>query len=239
MLNQIVKARFKHVIDLFNLTGHIDHTVEKGGFREFFVSQLIRPLIPNHFGIGTGIIIDKSGKQSPQIDLLIYDRRTLQPIFEADNRGIYPIDSVMAVIEVKTSLSTTDLPVLQETALCLLPGHHEESLYISTPGTKPNPHDPDHPLTNYPLYSIFSYTSNAGRAESDRIKENCRRDSWRGFRLIGVADKGIWGFNDESDDFDQLLYNEGDFIIKYLHMLLSELENIAKTRGSFGLQYWI
>lgn len=240
MLKDIIKARFNHIIDLFDLTAQIDHTVEKGGFREYFVSQLIRPLIPNHFGIGTGIIIDHRGRQSPQIDLLIYDRRTLQPIFEADNRGIYPIDSVIAVIEIKTKLTSTDLRTLEKTALCFLPGEHPESLYIVTPGTMENPDDPIHPLTKYPIYSIFAYTSDAaGREEGDRIKDYCNDISWRGFRLIGVADKGIWKFNDDANDFERVEYEEDEFIIKYLHQLLSELENIAKSRGDFGLQNWI
>jgi len=239
MLDKIIKARFDHVIDLFNLTEEIDHPVEKGGFREYFISQLVRPLIPVHFGIGNGIIIDKNGKQSPQIDVLIYDKRRLQPIFEADNRGIYPVDSIMAVVEIKTKLTATELAKLEKTALAFLPGVAPNSLHIETPGTIPNPADPAHPITKYPLYSIFSYTSDAAQDEGTRIKKHCNRISWPGFRLIGVADKSLWSYNDVTGNFDDLLVGGRNFIITYLHMLLSELENTAKSRGDFGLQYWI
>lgn len=113
-LKKIIKARYNHIKELFDLSSVIEHPVEKGGFREYFISDLIRPLIPPHFGIGNGIIMDKYGHQSPQIDVLIYDKRNLQPIFEADNRGIYPIDAVIAVIEIKTIITSTDIRNLQK-----------------------------------------------------------------------------------------------------------------------------
>jgi hypothetical protein len=87
----------------------------------------------------------------------------------------------------------------------------------------------------YPLYSIFAYSSDADKDEGVRIKEHCSPFSVTGFRLIGVVGKGIWSFNDHNKNFDKLDFD----IVQYLKLLLSEIEETAKSRGDYGLRYWL
>lgn len=239
MLTELIRARFRNTLDMFELTRAIDHTVEKGGFREFFISELIKPLIPPHFGIGNGIIMDITGLQSPQIDILIYDKRNLQPIFQTESRGIYPIDSVIMVIEIKSKLTTTDLKNLSKTSCMFLPGHSTNSFLIATPGKIEDVKNSKGKMTQYPGYSIFAYDSDANKDEGIRIKEQCESTTWAGFRLIGVANKGIWGYEESTNDFNKINCTEDDIIIVYLKHLLSNIEETALTRGNFGLQYWL
>jgi hypothetical protein len=37
--------------------------------------------------------------------LLIYDKSRVAPIFESNEHGVYPVDSVLAVLEVKRGMS--------------------------------------------------------------------------------------------------------------------------------------
>lgn len=107
-LRKIVDARIKHMGELYELAGGIEHDGEKGAFREFFVHELLRPLLPGHFGVGAGVVTDALGqRQSPQVDVIVYDRRRMPPLMLAGSSGIYPIDSVVAVCEVKSQLKAT------------------------------------------------------------------------------------------------------------------------------------
>jgi hypothetical protein len=101
MLIKSISTYTTNMKNLYELSGGVEHDGEKGAFREFFLTQLIRPLIPYHFGVGSGVIQDSIGTQSRQTDVVIYDRRLLPPIFLAGDRGIFPIDSVLCVIEVQ------------------------------------------------------------------------------------------------------------------------------------------
>lgn len=76
----------------------------KGYLREIFVSDVLKFFLPPHFGIGSGIIINHKGQQSNQTDIIIYDKRILPPFIHGGRIGIYPAESVVATIEVKSYL---------------------------------------------------------------------------------------------------------------------------------------
>lgn len=239
MLTELIKKRFRNILEMVELTRDIEHTGEKGSFREFFISELIKPLIPPHFGIGNGIIMDFTGLQSPQIDLLIYDKRTLQPIFQTESRGIYPVDSVIMVVEIKSKLTATDLKTLSKTASMFLPGQSENSFLIATPGKMENKSVTERKIAIYPGYSVFAYESDAQKDEADRVKEHCVSSTWAGFRLIGVSNKGIWGYSDKKISFEKIECSNDDLIVIYLKHLLSMIEITASSRGDYGLQFWL
>ena len=72
------------------------------------MSELLRPLLPPDFGVATGVIISSDDVQSAQQDIIIYNNRILPP-FLTDGPAIVPIESVVATIEVKSSLDATEL----------------------------------------------------------------------------------------------------------------------------------
>jgi hypothetical protein len=133
MLRDMVIGATKNMIQLYETSRTISHEGEKGMFREFFIAQLIRPLLPQQYGIGTGIIIDAYGNQSKQSDIIIYDRRLLPPIFASESRGIFPIDSVLIVLEVKSKIAASDYGDLVEAASLFNP-KNPKSLRIATKG---------------------------------------------------------------------------------------------------------
>jgi hypothetical protein len=92
----------------------VEHNLSKGEIREIFVSDLLRHFLPEHLGIGTGIIINQASKQSKQTDIIIFDKRIFPPILGNQNIGLYPIESVVGVMEVKSSCNVFGLTKCQK-----------------------------------------------------------------------------------------------------------------------------
>jgi hypothetical protein len=87
----LLKFFGKKVDDLLNLyeaTGDVAHRGEKGMFRELGLRKLLLYVLPPHFGVGTGLVVDAWGRQSRQTDLVIFDKRLLPPFLLEESRGI-------------------------------------------------------------------------------------------------------------------------------------------------------
>lgn len=234
MLREAIVAATENTIRLYELSGGVIQDVEKGAFREFFVAGLIHPLLPHHFGVGSGVVVSSNGMQSRQSDIIIYDRRLLQPILLAGDRGIFPIDSVLAVIEVKSILQATHYETLVDAARRLSSPTEENpnGLPIATEGTRVGDRGQKQAL--WPLYSVFSYTADAARDEFERLEAKAP-DGINYIRLIGVLDKGVWSRREGSFPDDKPENNS----VKFLIYLLNRLEETAASRGKFRLQDWL
>lgn len=84
------------------------HNLSKGQFRELFITDLLKKFLPHQFDIGSGIIVNQKGEQSHQTDLVIYDKSILPPFISESISGVFPIESVIATIEVKSSCLKKD-----------------------------------------------------------------------------------------------------------------------------------
>lgn len=88
----------------------IKQILAKGESNEVIVRQMLRKFLSPKYGIVEGFLYDCKGVQSKQTDVIIYDRFALPYVtFEADaedekSNKFIPIDSVVATIEVKTTL---------------------------------------------------------------------------------------------------------------------------------------
>ena len=105
-LNAIAK---KLEIDYKQLTSHIEHQGIKGNYREELLKRYLRDLIPGKYSIGTGIIVDANQEQSKQQDFFIYDNINSPVFLKMEAAQVIPIESVYAVIEVKSVLSKPEL----------------------------------------------------------------------------------------------------------------------------------
>jgi len=97
----------KRLIEQIKSLSGLEHRLTNGQLKELFVSNILRSFLPNQYGVGSGIIINKDGEQSNQTDILIYDNRFLPPFINEQNIGVYPVESVIATIEVKSKLNKT------------------------------------------------------------------------------------------------------------------------------------
>jgi hypothetical protein len=67
------------------------------------------PFLPSFVGVGTGKIIDSEQGQSAECDVVIYDRDVVPPLLLGQREALFPIESVLYSIEVKTTLNVAEL----------------------------------------------------------------------------------------------------------------------------------
>jgi len=91
----------------------------KGELKELFVARVLRSFLTSQFEIGSGIIMNLEGGQSCQTDVVIYDNRIIPPFIKEQSLGIYPAESVIATIEIKTTMSKGELTDAQNAAKTL------------------------------------------------------------------------------------------------------------------------
>jgi hypothetical protein len=90
------------------LAGFLEHGTSVGDAREFFVRRVLRSVLPPMVHVGRGRVIGAMSKPSKQIDIVIFDPRF--PILEIESgMGLYPVEGVIATIEVKSTLNKENL----------------------------------------------------------------------------------------------------------------------------------
>ena len=89
--------------------GNLIHPGEFGSYRERVCKDLIRTVIPMRLDIGNGFIFSAKGNVSHQCDLIVYDRNNTPLIETEDKQRFFPIETVVAVGEVKSDISKTAL----------------------------------------------------------------------------------------------------------------------------------
>jgi len=105
---KLFDTRIDELRTSFQNTHVIDHGGVKGALRELFVKKLLSGLLHSDFEVGSGICVDRMGGQSPQCDVVIYDRSIVPPLF-LEGQPFIPIDSVSDIIEVKSSLTNEEI----------------------------------------------------------------------------------------------------------------------------------
>lgn len=106
MTNQIISNRLDGVrrglLALFE-SGE-GQSLINGDEREIFISHFLSQILPPQYRIGSGLITDKEGKSSTQLDIVIELPFTPSFSFLATNPRLYLADTIGAVIEVKSNL---------------------------------------------------------------------------------------------------------------------------------------
>lgn len=89
--------------------GFSTHPLSAGENRESLVADFLRNYLPKVFGIDTGIILSTSGEFSTQADLVIVDQDYNAPLYPTQANKVWLVESVYALIEVKTYLRPSDI----------------------------------------------------------------------------------------------------------------------------------
>jgi hypothetical protein len=109
LLVDLLRVRVQSAVAASRAIDSIAHQGLKGRIREIFLEDLLLPLWPSFVGVGTVKIIDSENGQSPECDVVIYDRDVMPPLLMGRREAIFPIESVLCCIEVKTTLNSTEL----------------------------------------------------------------------------------------------------------------------------------
>ena len=113
IVNQLFSIARKMLVD-FEQTSDIQHPLTKGEEREaVVVTEYLKKYLPGKYGVTSGEIIDSDGNVSKQQDIIIFDRLNTMPLFSLNNdsetQSRVPIENVYAVIEVKSTLSNSEI----------------------------------------------------------------------------------------------------------------------------------
>ena len=159
-----------------------------GRIRELAAGQILRPVLPAAFDIGTGKITDRNATLSAEVDLVIYNRALLPALMYSDRDGIYPIESTYYAFEIKSEASAATLSdAIEKTRqIIALDYSHKER----------------HQGNTSPVVSVFfafsSDLSLQGKSELDRYKEF--DVAWKDdpvIKVMCVVGRGYWYFSEE------------------------------------------
>jgi len=88
--------------------GLLEHGASVGAVREFLIHRVLRTLLPSAVDVCSGRAVSASGDMSRQLDVIVYDSRF--PRFEAQRGlGLYPLEGIIATIEIKSTLTKPKL----------------------------------------------------------------------------------------------------------------------------------
>jgi hypothetical protein len=226
-LRTFFDSKVENLLNLYAVTSKVDHPGEKGIFRELVLRNLLIYLLPPHFGVGTGVIVDAWGNQSRQTDLIIFDKRRLPPFLLEESRGIFPIDAVLRAIEVKSCLSKSDIQDTIQAAFLLSP-RNPKGLRMATEGTLKDGQ------SNYPFSAIFAYDSDW------KISDESLPAAYKGddsnLRAICVAKKSFVALPKRGLG---ILPTSAEAVRGFMACVLGALESDAESRKEFSVIEWL
>lgn len=88
----------------YNMSRIVRHSASKGALREFLLKEIIRPFLPNRYGLCNGECFDSHDGVSKQLDIIIYDNLFSYAIPMGDYY-MMPFESAYGEIEVKSMLN--------------------------------------------------------------------------------------------------------------------------------------
>ena len=158
----IVQNLRSEVDEINNL---LHHQGVKGEGNETALRDLLTKFIPKRFGVGTGVVIDRQGAQSRQCDIIIYDTLLYPSLLSLTNVHLFPVDIVSAIIEVKTTLTSSSALEAQQNIVSVKQLDFIKDQFAGTAVD-----GGDFSINAYtptpPLGFIFAYNSNAQQFET-------------------------------------------------------------------------
>lgn len=111
-LSRILELTVAELMVKFDkLRDAIEHNGLVGEEGEKIVAAFLRERLPGSIGVTTGEIVDVEGGRSRQTDVVLYDAMRTPMLFTGEEKDthVVPAEGVLAVIEVKKRLRSSDL----------------------------------------------------------------------------------------------------------------------------------
>jgi hypothetical protein len=94
----------KGLRDSLETSGAIGHALTRGEVRESELIEALRPHLPMRYELAKGEVIDAAGQRSRQQDIIISDALTGTPFLASGGMGVFPVEIVFAVLQVKSEI---------------------------------------------------------------------------------------------------------------------------------------
>lgn len=204
----LLRGKVASAILQARMASKLTHQGVKGSVLEILLSQLFRPLLPSDIGVGTGQIIESfSDTMSPQIDIVIYNKSILPPVLVDGNLGLFPIESVLYTIEVKTTLTPTGISSANESAKHIF----DNFKYLQ------GKRDINGGLVNHQIippraviFALNSNLKNTNKTEAERYNKICHKNPY--IHAICVANREYsylkqnnWVTMHNTENYDEVL----------------------------------
>ena len=178
-------------MDEFSEAARIGHPL-MGRIREIAAQRVFEPILPEDFKIKiSGKIIDCTGFQSSEVDLVIYSKKKLPSIMYGEEDYIFPAESVFYAIEVKSRLTAGEIRDAHSKAKNIL----NNVQYMSGIYDEDNRPIQHQMIKIIPaLFAFSSDLSPTGKTEIDRYKENMEENEQPAILAICVVGKGYWDY---------------------------------------------
>lgn len=95
--------------ELETISNQMSHPGEKGRNNELVLREFLERNLAKRYTVSTGKVVSVGGHESGQVDLIVHDRLNTPALVEGHAWRLVPIESVYAVIAVKTSLDKGEL----------------------------------------------------------------------------------------------------------------------------------
>jgi hypothetical protein len=82
----------------------ITHDGKFGEVTEKHIISILRQYLPHRYSVDSAIVIDRTGRTSDQIDVVIYDKQYTPTILDQHDHRYVPAEAVYAIFEVKPSI---------------------------------------------------------------------------------------------------------------------------------------
>ena len=170
------EQKSKTLLNKFELSRQQNSSVDLGKNRENFVKNFLKVVLPPRLkNIYDGEIIDKNGRKTGQLDLIII--RDDAPCLDYGGTNTYLVEGVFAVIEIKSFLDKDKLFEAKSTL------ERISALPVSSSSVMMGGY-----YLNRPLRIVFAYS---GLELDTLFKHLLRENLFDIFDLVCVLDKGV------------------------------------------------
>ena len=200
----------------------VGHDGLTGELRELLIGNLLAPLLPPTVGVSSGIIISSENQQSPQTDIIIYDKMVLPPFLLAE-KGLVPVEAVLFSIEVKSELDAANLRGSDSNA-------RVTAAFRVLPPVRLSGEEAQAPTyaTSSALFAFGSDLRGGGKTEIGRYEE-LLAGSAPALHMVCVAGRGLWRQVGQSW-LPWPCHAEHDEVIGFLASILNTLPGLMGRR---------
>jgi hypothetical protein len=220
----------------------IKHSFLTGRLREIVVHALLEPMLTNQFSTGTGKIVDYNGAVSKEIDICIYSKNLLPPVFFSANEklAIFPLESVLSCIEVKSSFSKKNIEDAYNNFACI------ERDLVSTSGIHDSNNNPQPQIIVKPHYRLFIFQTEIKNYSPESFLRLYQKidPNWNSNPLIShvcLAGKGAFCFTQQG--WIHMAYdainNIHEEVISFLATTVQDLPRTEQSRGIPRIGYYL
>ena len=232
LYRDLVVAQAQAAVAAAQSVKRVPHSGLKGQLREIVVRELLRPLLPYDFIIGTGQVVSAYGDVSDQLDVAACDRKVVPPILFESSCGVFPLEATLFTVEVKSTLDAVELRKSHESALKLSKFRYAPP--VGSPGWEPT-----HEIEGVVPYLIAfdSDLTVGGKSETDRYDE-IRQEVAPAVRALCVVGRGFWFWADGRWEQWLLPYPCGE-VAACIAAIINTCQRIASTRRRPDLRQYL